>query len=318
VPGFSPQSCELKMNSPRAYFLLLVAFLVLSFGLAANLQPKYVAMPLSRADGDIFKILLGDSRKMFANEFYVKADAYYHSGFYPTIFDNNEAFKTAHMAEDTGAVHSKNHGEEESFMGAPRDWIDAFGRHFFPDRHTHLDEGGPNDDLSGGDQVREILPWLKLSTDLDPQNVQNFTVSAYWLRERMHKTPEAYQVLLEGLHDNPGSPDILFELGRLYAESYHDTNRAENVWKAAAHNWHPVDGSDDARAANNFIFEKIATQLGESERTAGNLPQAIYWFDAAKKVSRTPDVLQHDIDELQKKISVPAPAQNSAATNSIP
>ena len=106
---------------------------------------------------------------------YVKADAYYHSGYYPTIFDNRDAFQTPHMAEDTGAVDSHNQGEEEGFLGPPRDWIDAFGRHFIPNRHTHLDEGGPTDDLSSSNEVREILPWLKLSADLDPDNVQTYT-----------------------------------------------------------------------------------------------------------------------------------------------
>ncbi len=299
------------MNSPRTYWLLLAALLVFSFGLAADLQPRFTAWPGSRADGDVFKILLGDSRRLFANEFYVKADAYYHSGFYPTIFDNNEAFKTAHMAEDTGAVRSKNHGEEENFMGPPRDWIDAFGRHFFPDRHTHLDEGGPNDDLSSSSEVREILPWLKLSTDLDPQNVQNYTVTAYWLRERMHRADEAHEVLLEGLRQNPGSCDILYELGRLYAESNHDTNRAENVWNAAARNWQPVKGTDDEVTANNFIYEQITTKLGETERDAGHWQQAIAWFEKAKTVSRTPGALQDDINEIKGKMSAPPsnPAQ---------
>jgi hypothetical protein len=217
------------------------------------------------------------------------------------------------MAEDTGAVHSKNSGEEESFMGPPRDWIDAFGRHFFPDRHTHLDEGGPQDDLSSSDQVREILPWLKLSTDLDPQNVQNFTVTAYWLRQRMHRTEAANQVLLDGLHENPGSCDILFELGRLYAESYHDTNRAENVWVAAAKNWKPVKGDDDEVAANNFIYEKITTQLGETERNAGRWQSAIKWFREAQKVSRSPGSLQDQINETEKEMAL----SSSSSTNSI-
>ena len=119
---------------------------------------------------------------MFANSFFVKADAYYHSGYYPTIFDNNDAFQTPHMAEDTGAVASHNQGEETGFMGPPRDWIDAFGRHFIPNRHTHLDEGGPTDDLSSSDEVREILPWLKLSAELDPDNIQTYIVTAFWLR----------------------------------------------------------------------------------------------------------------------------------------
>ncbi len=49
-------------------------------------------------------VLMGDSRRMFANHFFVKADAYFHSGFYPTVFDNREAFQTPHMAEDSGTV----------------------------------------------------------------------------------------------------------------------------------------------------------------------------------------------------------------------
>jgi tetratricopeptide (TPR) repeat protein len=292
------------MNSPRTFLLLLFALLTFCFGLAAGLQPQFQALENQRRQSDnFFSLLLGDSSRMFANSFYVKADEYYHSGFYPTIFDNNEAFKTAHMAEDTGAVNSKNQGEETGFMGAPRDWLDAFGRHFIPNRHTHLDEGGASDDLSSSDQVREILPWLKLSTELDPKNVRNYTVTAYWLRQRMHKTAEANQVLLEGLRENPGSCDILFELGRLYAESDHDTNRAENVWNAAAKNWRPVEGDEDAKYANDFIYEKITTQLGRSQLNEGHWPQAIQWFQAAQKVSNTPDALQKLIDGVKIKMT---------------
>ena len=186
------------MNSPRTILLLLVALLVSCFGLAAHLQPQFEAWRGSRASGDIFNVVLGDSRRMFAQSFYVKADAYYHSGYYPTMFDDNAAFQTAHMAEDTGAVNSKNHGDEHGFLGPTRDWIDAFGRHFFPDRHTHLDEGGADDDLGGSDNVREILPWLKLSADLDPDNVQTYTVTAFWLRIRMHRVAEAEAVPAAG------------------------------------------------------------------------------------------------------------------------
>ena len=129
------------MNSPRTLFLLLIALLAFCFGVAANLFPQFQAARWSRSTGDIFNTVLGDSRRMFAQSFYVKADAYYHSGYYPTMFDNNAAFQTQHMAADTGAVSDKNHGDEEGFLGPKRNWIDAFNRHFFPDRHTHLDEG---------------------------------------------------------------------------------------------------------------------------------------------------------------------------------
>jgi tetratricopeptide (TPR) repeat protein len=288
------------MNSPRTILLLLVALLVSCFGLAAHLQPQFEAWRGSRASGDIFNVVLGDSRRMFAQSFYVKADAYYHSGYYPTMFDDNAAFQTAHMAEDTGAVNSKNHGDEHGFLGPTRDWIDAFGRHFFPDRHTHLDEGGADDDLGGSDNVREILPWLKLSADLDPDNVQTYTVTAFWLRIRMHRVAEAEAVLHEGLRNCPDSYDILFELGRLYDESYHDTDRARNVWNLAIRKWLKLD--PDSQKDNRLIFEQITTHLAKLEEDAGNLPDALNWYQAAQKVSAAPEALQAHIDAVQKKL----------------
>jgi hypothetical protein len=292
------------MNSLRTFFLLLLALLIFCFGLAADLLPDFQSLENKRRQSnDFFSLLLGDSSRMFANSFFVKADEYYHSGYYPTIFDNNSAFKTPHVAEDTGAVNSKNQGEETSFMGPPRDWIDAFGRHFIPNRHTHLDEGGATDDLSTSDNVREILPWLKLSARLDPDNIQTYTVTAYWLRIRMHKDKEAEQVLREGLRNNPQSYEILFELGRLYDESYHDTDHARNVWELAVRYWSALD--NDAKKENKLIFEQITTHLGQLEDNAGHLPQAINWFRAAQAASLTPGELQKRIDEIQAKMAAP-------------
>ena len=291
------------MNSPRTFLLLLIALLVLCFGLGAAVQPRFQAIESGRHQSDnFFSLMLGDSSRMFANSFFVKADAYYHSGYYPTIFDNNSNFKTPHLAEDTGDVSSHNTGgEDESFMGPPRDWLDAFGRHFIPNRHTHLDEGGAGADLSGSENVREILPWLKLAAALDPDKVQTYVVTSFWLRSRMNQVREAEEVLRDGLRHNPQSYEILYELGRLYSESYHDTDRARNVWEAAIRYWSELD--TDGMKENKFIFEQISTHLGQLEENAGNLPQAVHWFQAAKTASGTPDELQKQIDELNRKIA---------------
>jgi tetratricopeptide (TPR) repeat protein len=299
------------MSTSRTFFLLLLALLVFCFGLAANLQPRFHALENRRhQSNNFFSLLLGDSSQMFANSAFVEADVYYHSGYYPTIFDNNEAFKTPHMAEDTGAVASNNRGDETKFMGTPRDWLDAFGRHFIPNRHTHLDEGGPTDDLSTSSEVREILPWLKLSADLDPDDIRTYTVTAYWL-ERLHETNEANRVLLEGWQNNPDSYDILFALGQLYYEDYHDTIRARNVWELAVKKWMQLD--DQEKSENKLIFEQITTHLGKLEDDAGNLPQALNWYHAAQKVSETPGAIQQQIDEVEKKMAAqPATTNNPA------
>ncbi len=294
------------MNSPRTFFLLLLALLVSCFGLAAHLQPQFQAWRGSRASGDIFNVVLGDSRRMFANNFFVKADAYYHSGYYPTMFDDTEAFKTTHMAADTGAVKDKNHGDEHGFLGPTRNWIDAFGRNFFPDRHTHLDEGGADDNLGGTENVREILPWLKLSADLDPDNPQTYIVTAFWLRMRMNNVAEADGILHEGLRNCPDSYDILFELGRLYNESYHDLDRARNVWEQGVRLWLKIYPTLDPEMQKDhrFIMEQLTTHLGKLEEDAGNLPHAIDWFEAAQKVSATPAHIQEQINRLKGKLGL--------------
>jgi tetratricopeptide (TPR) repeat protein len=299
------------MNSPRTFSLLLVALLIFCFGLAANLAPQFQALENSRRQSsNFFSLLLGDSSRIFANSFFVKADAYYHSGFYPTIFDNNDAFKTPHIAEDTGDVASRNQGEDESFMGPPRDWLDAFGRHFIPNRHTHLDEGGASGDLSGSKEVREILPWLKLSAELDPENVKTYTVTAFWLRTRLNQVPEAELVLREGLRHNPDNEQLLFELGRIYFENYHNLARARNIWEAALRSWaRQAPGVPQSKRLektnenfdDRFLFEQLQTYLAQLEEKAGNLDAAIAHWEQAELASPNSQDLQKHIDELKQK-----------------
>jgi hypothetical protein len=308
------------MNSPRTLFLILIALLILCFGLAANLQPQFQSLENSRKQSDnFFSLLLGDSSRIFANSFFVKADSYYHSGFYPTIFDNNSAFQTPHIAEDTGAVASHNQGAEDTgFMGPPRDWIDAFGRHFIPNRHTHLDEGGASDDLSDSKEVREILPWLKLSAELDPENIKTYVVTAFWLRTRLDQVSEAEQVLREGLRHNPLDAQLLFELGRIYQENYHNANQARNIWEAALRSWAAqepnVPQSERLKMTienfdDRFMFEQLQSYLAQLEEKAGNTGAAIARWQQAKLASPLPEDIQKHIDELkQKQAAQPAPA----------
>ena len=159
--------------------------------------------------------------------------------------------------------------------------------------------------LSGGTE-REILPWLKLSAELDPQRVETYTVSAYWLRSRLGKVAEAEQFLREGLRANPNSPEILFELGRLYFESYHDAVRARNVWELALRKWTAQESGK--KEPDLFLLEEIAVNLSSLEEQAGNLSRAIELLQLAKKASPQAEILQKQIDELKTKLAA-HPAQ---------
>jgi hypothetical protein len=148
----------------RAGKLCLPLLLTASFCLATDLSQWFQNWQGNRSQsGNLMAVAMGDARRMFANHFFVKADAYFHSGFYPTVYDDLQSFQTPHIAEDSGAMRGNNTGDENTFLGRPRNWIDRFGREFFPSVHTHLTEGGANGEEKEG-EVREILPWIVIGT----------------------------------------------------------------------------------------------------------------------------------------------------------
>ena len=182
---------------------------------------------------------------------------------------------------------------------------------FFPTGTRIWTKAARTDDLSGSENVREILPWLKLSADLDPDNVQTYTVTAFWLRVRMHKVAEADAFLHEGLRNNPDSYDILFELGRLYYENYHDTDRARNVWEQAVRKWLSARRRRRKRKTSSSS-NKSPPISANSKATPAIMPRPSTGFRPRKKSRSRPAHLQKQIDELKKKMAAqPSPATAS-------
>lgn len=295
----------------------------IAFSLAACLEPWFQSWKGSRTTSDnLLQTALGDGRKLFASHFYAKADAYFHNGYYPTIFDNKNGYATGHIAGDR---HPRAEGEPEAnFLGNPTDWIDAFGRHFYPARHTHL-----GDDTCGQDccksaragrghdanckheghepghshpahsDERELLPWLRLSAELDPERVETYVVCAYWLRNALKKPDEAERFLREGLQANPGDPELLFELGRIYLENRQEPARARNVLELALQQWHRREASRPE--PNVFLRAQILGQLATLEDTQKDFARALEHLIELHSISPHKDSIQKWIDEVKSK-----------------
>ena len=284
----------------------MLALLVFCFGTSARLDMWHQSWSdNSQKSQDVLALLLGDSRRLFANHFFVKADSYFHSGYYPGIFDNREAFQTPHIAADAGAMDNHNHGDEIGFMGPPQDCIEAFSRKFSPPVHTHLDEGGAQGNseagwqLGGSAQVREILPWLRLSAALDPGRVETYTVSAFWLRQRLGKVDEAEQFLREGLRANPRNCELLYELGQIYAENRNDPDRARNLWEAALRQWRALDAAK--AGPDKFVYGKLVSHLALLEQKTGRYEQALAYMRLWKARAPNPTAVQRQIDDLLRE-----------------
>ena len=276
--------------------LTLTALLALAFALATSLASRADGWSQRTKSNNVFGMMFGDGRKLFANHFFTMADVYFHSGYYPSIFDKNADEQKEIISASHGRKETEEDEKNEDFLGKPKDWIDAFGRHFHITQHTHLESGNE----------REMLPWLRLAADLDPQKIETYTVGAFFLREHLGRTNEAEAFLREGLRNNPDSCEILFELGRLYHESSHDPDRARNVWELGVKKFLRL--KPEEQKEGKIVIDELALNLARLEDEAGNFEQAINWFHAAQKVSPNPDALQLQIDAIQKKLAAPRPA----------
>jgi tetratricopeptide (TPR) repeat protein len=295
---------EKVMAAPSFILSLLFA---ICFTMATWLQPWHQTWAGSRDQSDnLLGVVMGDSRQLFANHFFVKADVYFHSGYYPSIFDQ-PGRGASHMtaATDKTAGTEENHGgehtDEAGVLGPPHDWIERFGRHFYPSRHSHLDKPG---------EAGEILPWLRIAADLDPHKVETYTVAAFWLRQNLGKVDEAEQFLREGWRANPDSYEILFELGRVFDENRHDPQRARNVWELALRKCQERSARDGKQS--DFMLEQILTHLAQLNEREGRWEEAISCLERVKAVSPRPEAILHQINELKQRVGSASKAGNSA------
>ena len=288
---------------------MLALLLAVCFTLATLFVPRaawWNAMPRaadwvkgqSQSD-NVFKLLFGEGRRLFANQFFVMADVSFHSGYYPSIFDRQE---TDHeVAMPAHGQTEKEDSTSDDFLGPPPDWIAALERNFVPNQHTHLDTGGSTGHEKSSN-VQEILPWLKLASDMNPQMIENYTVGAYWLR-RLQMREEARDFLFDGLHNNPGNSELLFDLGWLYQENFHDTNRACNVWLAGLRCWEAQSATAKTNDQARLVYEETAMNLARLEKDEGHWPQFVKYLEMVKTVSPNPDVVQKQIEEAEKQVT---------------
>jgi tetratricopeptide (TPR) repeat protein len=303
---------------PLRILLVLGLLWTSCFVLAFYIQPWSETQQVQRKGG-LLPLLLGDGRRLFANHFFAKADAYFHRGVYPSIFDaprpeemhmvtaGQETLEA--MPEEGGAseVHDEHDNEEEHDpehcddpthvheRGATPggDWIAWLNGQLKPSAHAHLD---------GGDE-REMLPWLMLATELDPNNAQTYITTAYWLRTRLGRVDEAEHLLRESMRQKPSDADpaILFELGVLILESRHDAEHARNVFVMALGQWERQESSQPE--PDYPLKEAILARLALIDEVKGRLAEAIGWLRELEPISPQPESVHQHIDQLQSRLS---------------
>lgn len=88
----------------------------------------------------------------------------------------------------------------------------------------------------GGQNIREIMPWLRFATRIDPQQLDGFLIAAFWLSEEAHRTDVAHTVLLEALRGHPDAYILHLGRGKLFLRQK-NFNAALQSFSAALRCW---------------------------------------------------------------------------------
>ncbi len=168
--------------------------------------------------------LLGASRVALGQNFYRMADLYFHMG----------------VSEE----------REDAAIDDPFQRIRA---EIAPALHRHAKGVG----------IYELMPWLRFATDLDPHNVEAYSVAAYWLSRQGGRSDLAEAVLNEAARNNPRDYRVYAEKGRLFMYRK-EAGQAAMAFDAGLRVWPGGSSADDPQArldlanmlvSRAFLFE---------------------------------------------------------------
>jgi len=180
------------------------------------------------AGPSVVRALLGESRLALSGHFYEVADVYFHKGVEHTL---RRAFENDFFQRIAGEVS--------------------------PRRHAHI----------GGQAIKEIMPWLRLATRMDPRNVEIYLVAAFWLAGDAGRPDLAHEVLREAKCNNRFNYRLQLEDGRIYLRERR-MEEAKRAFDAGLAFW-PSDEQPDSNEAllgkANILLHRALLHEAENE-----------------------------------------------------
>ena len=201
----------------RVVVLTICLLWLAAFSLACRLAP-HQAITLGKESHSLAQNLFGDTRLVLGSHLYTQADVYFHRG----------------------VPHQSGPGFRHDPFQVMRDEVSPRG-------HTHLE---------GAADIREIMPWLELSTRANPENPEAYLVAAFWLAGEAERPDLARSVLDRGQCNIPYSYEIQLAKGRLALHSG-DTIEAGKAFDGTLAFW-----EETADAANpDHLLDKAEALL---------------------------------------------------------
>ena len=212
-------------------FLVFISLVTISF-LAPKIDIYNHAFMTGTSFRDVpfFMQLLGEGGEILSNLSILQADLYFHGGVGHFAEEHKDGLAIGEEKE--GVLKECDHVHERAEKPSKANILLRISDEMNVTEHIHLH----------GDETKEIVPWLYFAAKVDPHNVLAYTLTAYWVAERLGKVEEGFSFLKEGLINNPDSWEINAELGRMYYRHPKDyetavryLSRAQTLMEATPH-----------------------------------------------------------------------------------
>jgi len=202
--------------------LVILAWAVLTVIIAPAVDADLHAYLVARRvfDMPVLWQLLGEARSIASNMSILQADLYMHGG--AGHFFEEHGGGMAVVGAAAGEEHEHEHGGKKP-EASPFNVLFRISDAVRVTEHKHLE----------GSRVKEIIPWLYYAARLDPNNVTAYSLTAFWLGDRLGEVNEALAFLREGLVYNQSSWELNAETGCIYFQHVKDYRLAERYLSRA-------------------------------------------------------------------------------------
>jgi tetratricopeptide (TPR) repeat protein len=185
-------------------FTVTLFCLVLLFVFALNIENyMFNSIPEEIRDIPFYLKIIGEGKSVLSDLSINQADLYYHGGVMHSDDECTGIFGLQDGSEDD--LHGAEEYDDRKERLNKMNILFRISNAMEIEEHTHLEKK----------DIREIIPWLYYAIKVDPENIQAYTLTAYWLSDRLKDPDEAIKLLNEGLEANPGVWQIYAEIGRI-------------------------------------------------------------------------------------------------------
>ncbi|MDD4870550.1 MAG: hypothetical protein PHR77_08315 [Kiritimatiellae bacterium] len=202
-------------------------------------------------------MLLGEGKTALSDYFYEQADTYFHGGW--------------------------EHQKKEAFHGG---LLQKMAADVSPRYHIHL----------SGHDVKEIMPWLRLATLMNPSDVRKYLDSAFWLAHDAARPDLAEQVLAEAQINNPLNYQIQIERGRVFLMEK-KLQEAKNAFAAGLAFWPGKEKTDAFETLDGKARLLLYTAL--LSEADGNKQDAILFLKEILKIFPERAAIRDRIKDLE-------------------